>query len=87
MSTETTKFKEEVSQLTQDVSSAAAEAARSTLEKLGLTRDQIAERYHSATDASYQYVVKHPAGTLAAVAVLGVALGYLLGHRGSNTER
>lgn len=87
MNAETAKLKQEVSQLRQDVGAVAAEATRNSMQKLGLAREQLAQRYHNISDASYQYVVKHPTGTLATVAVLGIALGYLLGHRRSDLDR
>ncbi|GAB3247111.1 hypothetical protein [Chitinimonas naiadis] len=60
---------------------ALADAARSTKEKLGEGGRQARDYCHAMEDSNYDYVTRHPAASLAAVAAVGAAVGYLLGTR------
>lgn len=82
----TEQLKTDIGQIVQDARSAIAGVAQDTLHKLGCTRDQLAERYHNIEHANYQYVVRHPGRSLAAAAVIGVAIGFLLGQRRSRDD-
>ncbi|HEY9101847.1 hypothetical protein [Chitinimonas sp.] len=66
---------------TGKVRSALTEMSRQTRTKLSEHSRQAAAYCHAMEDSNYDYVARHPAASLAAVAVAGAAVGYLLGTR------
>ncbi|QNM95163.1 DUF883 family protein [Chitinimonas koreensis] len=81
LKTDLGQVKSDLGQVVQEARAAIAGATHDAMHKLGCTRDQLADRYHSIEHANYQYVVRHPGRSLAAAAVIGIAIGYLLGLR------
>lgn len=66
----------------QRVRKALSEAGRHTRERLGEQGRQAVAYCQAMEDSNYDYVTRHPAASLAVMAVAGAAVGYLLGSRG-----
>ncbi|QDQ27544.1 hypothetical protein FNU76_14935 [Chitinimonas arctica] len=81
MSTGTEKLKTDLHEVMGEARSSASHAVQATMEKIGCTKSNLQQRCHSAEDAIHHMAISHPGRSLAAAALAGIAIGYLMGSR------